>query len=45
MPIKTPANEGWRVPFIKELIEVKLGSLYVELPPQDIKSIIDQLCI
>jgi hypothetical protein len=44
MPIKTPVTERWRIPFIKELTDIKYGSFHVDLTSNDLKYIVDYLC-
>ena len=44
MPIKTPENELWRVPFLKELLQVRDGHADIDMTPGDINNFIDHVC-
>ena len=44
MPIKTPETEGWRLPFVQELLPIKRGNRAVDINSTEINNYMNFIC-
>lgn len=44
MPIKTPETEGWRLPFVQELLSIKRGNHAVDINSTEINNYMNFIC-